>query len=118
MLAVELQLVSRSDLNSDDKYYVEPYKVYMSLIWLNGTLGTGAGDVAGGADFAPTESALAWLSDIEKDLDAAKARVQDARRQGSRRIQQKHERQDPGDRRRPYGRSCHESNGLLKMRRR
>ena len=73
MLAVELQLVSRSDLNSDDKYYVEPYKVYMNLIWLNGVVGNGAGDVAGGADFAPTESALDWLGDIEKDLDAAKA---------------------------------------------
>jgi hypothetical protein len=76
MLAVELQLVSHSDLNSDDKYYVEPFKVYMSLIWLNGTLGTGAGDVAGGADFAPTESALAWLSDVEKALAAAKTAYQ------------------------------------------
>jgi hypothetical protein len=73
MLAVELQLVSHSDLNSDDKYYVEPFKIYMSLIWLNGTIGTGAGDVAGGADYPPTESALGWLGDIEKDLDAAKA---------------------------------------------
>ncbi len=72
MLAVELQLVSHSDLNSDDKYYVEPFKIYMSLIWLNGTVGNGAGDVAGGADFAPTESALEWLGTIEKDLDAAK----------------------------------------------
>jgi hypothetical protein len=73
MFAVELQLVSHSDLNSDDKYYVEPYKIYMNLIWLNGTIGTGAGDVAGGADYPPTESALGWLGDIEKDLDAAKA---------------------------------------------
>src|SRR5262249_17347798 len=30
MLDVELQLVSHSDLNSDDKYYVEQYKVYMN----------------------------------------------------------------------------------------
>ena len=73
MLNVELQLVSHSDLNSDDKYYVEPYKVYMSLIWLNGTVGNGAGDVAGGADYAPTESAMEWLGTIEKDLDSAKA---------------------------------------------
>jgi photosystem II stability/assembly factor-like uncharacterized protein len=73
MMDVELQLVSRSDLNSDDKYYVEQYKIYMSLIWLNGTVGNGAGDVAGGADYAPTESSLEWLGNIEKDLDAAKA---------------------------------------------
>ena len=43
--------LSRSDMNSDDKYYVEPYKVYMNLIWLNGVVGNGAGDVAGGADY-------------------------------------------------------------------
>ena len=73
MLAVELQLISRSDMNSDDKYYVEPFKIYMSLIWLNGVIGSGAGDVAGGADFPPTESALGWLGDIDKDLEAAKA---------------------------------------------
>jgi hypothetical protein len=60
-------------MNSDDKYYVEPYKVYMNLIWLNGVVGTGAGDVAGGADDPPTESALSWLGDIEKDLDSAKS---------------------------------------------
>ena len=51
MMAVELLLLSRSDMNSDDKYYVEPYKVYMNLIWLNGVVGNGAGDVAGGADY-------------------------------------------------------------------
>ena len=72
MLAVELQLISHSDMNSDDKYYVEPYKIYMNLIWLNGVVGNGAGDVAGGSDFAPTESAMNWLGDIEKDLDTAK----------------------------------------------
>jgi len=51
MLDVELQLVSRTDLHSDDKFFVEAYKVYMNLIWLNGAVGTGAGDEAGGADY-------------------------------------------------------------------
>jgi hypothetical protein len=73
MFDVELKLLSRSDMDSDDKYYVEPYRVYMNLIWLNGVVGTGAGDVAGGADEPPTESALAWLGDIEKELDSAKS---------------------------------------------
>src|SRR5262249_16601327 len=73
MLKVELMLLSRSDMNGDDKYYVEPYKIYMSFIWLNGALGNGAGDVAGGADFAPTQASLEWLGSLEKDLDAAKA---------------------------------------------
>jgi hypothetical protein len=36
-------------------------------------VGNGAGDVAGGADYAPTESSLEWLGNIEKDLDMAKA---------------------------------------------
>jgi len=73
MLDVELRLLSREDLNSDDKYYTEPFKVYLSLIWLSGELGNGAGDVAGGADYAPTEASLAWLGDIERELNDAKA---------------------------------------------
>ena len=70
---VEYQLISRSNLNSDDKYYVEAYKVYMNLIWLNGQVGTGAGDVAGGADWAPTAEELSELGEIEKDLATAKS---------------------------------------------
>ncbi|MEP6495326.1 MAG: sialidase [bacterium] len=73
MLDVELRLLSRSDMNSDDKYYVEPFKIYLNLIWLSGEVGNGAGDVAGGADYRPTDAAMAWLGDIDKDLDAAKA---------------------------------------------
>ena len=72
MMKVELRLLSRSDMNSDDKYYVEPYRIYMSLIWLNGTVNSGAGDVAGGADEPPTDAALAWLSDLERELTAAR----------------------------------------------
>jgi hypothetical protein len=73
MLDVELQLVSRTDLHSDDKWYVEAYKIYMNLVWLNGVVGTGAGDVAGGADYRPTAAAMAWLEDIERDLAKARA---------------------------------------------
>jgi photosystem II stability/assembly factor-like uncharacterized protein len=73
MLAVELQLLSRQDLNSDDKYFVEPFKIYMRLIWLGGEVGSGAGDVAGGAEYRPTDASLAFLEEVEKDLKAAKA---------------------------------------------
>ncbi len=73
ILDVELRLVTESDLNSDDKYFVEKYRIYMNLIWLAGEIGTGAGDVAGGADYRPTDQALATLSDIERELAAAKA---------------------------------------------
>jgi hypothetical protein len=59
MQSVEYSLIARTQANSDDKYYVEPYKVYLNLIWLNGEVGTGAGDVNGAAAFAPTETDLA-----------------------------------------------------------
>jgi len=68
MQDVEFKLISRSDANSDDKYYVEAYKVYLNLIWLNGEVGTGAGDVAGGANYGPTDTSKQMLEAIEKDL--------------------------------------------------
>ena len=73
MLNVELQLLTTSDLYSDDKWYVEKYRIYMNLIWLFGEVGTGAGDVAGGAEFRPTDASMAVLSDIERDLTVAKS---------------------------------------------
>jgi photosystem II stability/assembly factor-like uncharacterized protein len=73
LLGVELRLVTKSDLNSDDKYYVEAYKVYLNLVWLAGEVGTGAGDVAGGADSRPTDTSLEVLAQFESDLNAAKA---------------------------------------------
>ena len=72
VLDAELHLVSRTDLHSDDKWYVETYKVYMNLVWHSGVVGTGAGDVAGGADYRPTDASLKVLEGIEKDLAAAK----------------------------------------------
>src|SRR6185437_4720021 len=72
MQEVEYKLLERSSATSDDKYFVQAYKVYMNLIWLNGEVGPGAGDVAGGADFRPTDTSAAVLGDIEKDLAAAR----------------------------------------------
>jgi photosystem II stability/assembly factor-like uncharacterized protein len=72
MESVEYKLISRVDANSDDKYYVEAYKVYLNLIWLNGEVGTGAGDVPGGAEYGPTETSAKVLEMIEKDLAAAR----------------------------------------------
>jgi len=56
--------------------YVEAYHLYMNLIWLNGVIGFGAGDVAGGAEYRPTAAAMAWLADLEKELATAKAGVE------------------------------------------
>ena len=73
---IEHKFVSPSLLNSDDKYFVEPYQVYLNLIWLNAEVGTGAGDVAGGADFRPTDAQLVTLREQEAQMSAANAEFQ------------------------------------------
>ena len=70
---VEARLVSRALQNSDDKYFVEPYGAYLNLIWLNAEVGTGGGDVAGSADFAPSPNQLELLAGYESDAKAATA---------------------------------------------
>ena len=73
MFAVESKLLEPAQMTSDDKYFQQAYRVYMNLIWLNGEVGPGAGDVAGGQNFHPTDTSVAVLETIEKDLNAAKA---------------------------------------------
>jgi photosystem II stability/assembly factor-like uncharacterized protein len=76
LAAVEFKLLEKSSTLSDDKYFVQAYKVYSNLIWLNGAVGTGAGDEAGGADYRPTDTQVAVLETIEKDLSAARSEYQ------------------------------------------
>jgi hypothetical protein len=73
MLAVEYKLLNKALMTSDDKYFIEAYTVYFNLLWLNGEVGPGAGDVAGGMDFGPTDTSRMLLDMIEKDLAAATA---------------------------------------------
>jgi hypothetical protein len=73
MLRVEHKLVARANLQSDDKFYVEKPAIYMQLLWLSGEVGLGAGDVAGGADYRPTNQSLDWVKELESALTAAKA---------------------------------------------
>jgi photosystem II stability/assembly factor-like uncharacterized protein len=68
LLDVESKLLEPAQMTSDDKYFQQAYRVYMNLIWLNGEVGPGAGDVAGGADFPPTDTSVAVLETVEKDL--------------------------------------------------
>jgi hypothetical protein len=70
---VEAKLLEPAQMTSDDKYFQQAYRVYMNLIWLNGEVGPGAGDVSGGADFPPTDTSVNVMETIEKDLNAAKA---------------------------------------------
>ena len=72
MQSVEYKLVSKALTTSDDKYFIDAYKIYFNLIWLNGEVGTGAGDVAGGADYGPTDTSRNLTAMIEKELAAAK----------------------------------------------
>lgn len=73
---IENGFVSPALLNSDDKYFVEPYKVYLNLIWLNAQVGTGGGDVAGGADFAPTDTQMGLLQGFESEISTTDADYQ------------------------------------------
>jgi photosystem II stability/assembly factor-like uncharacterized protein len=73
MQDVEFKLISRVEANSDDKYFVEPYKIYLNLLWLNGEVGQGAGDVAGGVSYGPTDTSMQILDMLEKDLATARA---------------------------------------------
>jgi photosystem II stability/assembly factor-like uncharacterized protein len=70
---VEYKLASPALLNSDDKYFVESYQVYLNLIWLNAEVGTGGSDVAGGADFAPTDTQMELLEEFETEIAGADA---------------------------------------------
>jgi photosystem II stability/assembly factor-like uncharacterized protein len=76
MQDVEYKFISREDALSDDKYYSLPEKIYLQLIWLNGEVGTGAGDVAGGVDHPPTDTVADILQTIEKDLAEAQSAYQ------------------------------------------
>jgi photosystem II stability/assembly factor-like uncharacterized protein len=70
---VEFKFISPVEANSDDKYFAQKARIYMNLMWLQGRVGTGAGNVVGNADFPPAPADLEWLASIEKDLAAAQA---------------------------------------------
>ncbi|MEA3245357.1 MAG: hypothetical protein U9Q74_04315, partial [Gemmatimonadota bacterium] len=74
---VELTMLSNSDMMSDDKYYPEQYRIYLNLLWLQGEVGTGASDVAGGAEYRPTNASLQTLTELDKDLKDAKKKFDD-----------------------------------------
>nr|MBP6716493.1 hypothetical protein [Acidobacteriota bacterium] len=72
MWDTEMQMVSRSEIHSDDKYFPEAYKIYMNLIWLSGAVGQGASDEAGGVDWKPTDVQYQVTTMIEGQIAKAK----------------------------------------------
>jgi hypothetical protein len=73
MYETELHFLSRTEMHSDDKWYVEKYKLYMNLVWLLAEIGGSGGDVAGGVGYRPTNAALSLFDDRLKDLEAGRA---------------------------------------------
>ncbi len=73
MYETELHFLSKTEMHSDDKWYVEKYKLYLNLVWLLGEVGGGASDVAGGVAYGPTNAALNVYEDRLRDLDAGRA---------------------------------------------
>ena len=70
---VEYEMLSKPLAASDDKTYITAWKVYYNLLWLNGEIGSGAGDVAGGAEYRPTDNEVDEVHDIEQKLVKAEA---------------------------------------------
>ncbi len=77
MQAVENQLLSPALANSDQKSYLAKYKLYLHLIWLNGEVGTGAGDVMGNPGYPPTDASVQVLHMLDGRLANAKAQYRD-----------------------------------------
>jgi len=71
MYETELHFLSRTEMHSDDKWYVEKYELYLNLVWLLAEVGGGGGDVAGGAAFRPTNAANQVYQDRLGEIDAA-----------------------------------------------
>ena len=69
---LENQLLSPELANSDEKGFLGTYGLYLDLIWLNGELGTGGGDVYGDPGYPPTDATIQVLQLLDGRLDAAK----------------------------------------------
>jgi len=72
MYDTELHFLSRTEMHSDDKWYVEKYKLYMNLVWLLAEIGGGGGDVMGGAGFRPTNAAVGQYRERVAELEVAR----------------------------------------------
>lgn len=70
---LENKLLSPALANSDQKSYLASYRLYLDFVWLNGELGTGAGDVDGDPGYPPTDATVHVLHLLDQKLNVAKA---------------------------------------------
>jgi hypothetical protein len=73
MYETELNFLSRTDMHSDDKWYVEKYKLYQNLVWLLAEIGGSGGDVMGGVAYRPTANAQRLFQERLKELETGNA---------------------------------------------
>ena len=71
--AIEDALIHPTLHEGDAKSFRGPMGLYLELLWLQAEVGSGAGDVAGGADFAPTTAAVEVNGLLRSRLAAATA---------------------------------------------
>ena len=72
MYDTELHFLSRTEMHSDDKWYVEKYKLYFNLVWLLSEIGGAGGDVMGGNGYGPTKASMDVFQDRLKELTAGR----------------------------------------------
>ncbi|MEI6245558.1 MAG: hypothetical protein WCQ64_10995, partial [Acidobacteriota bacterium] len=72
MYTTELHYLSRTEMLSDDKWYVEKYHIYFNLVWLLSEVGGAGGDVMGGNGYGPTKAAVSVFEDRKKEIVTAK----------------------------------------------
>lgn len=72
MYDTELNYLSRTEMHSDDKWYVEKYKIYFNLVWLLSEVGGAGGDVMGGNGYGPTKASVAVFADRKSEMAEAK----------------------------------------------
>jgi hypothetical protein len=71
--AIEDRLLHPTIHEGDAKSFRGPMGLYLELLWLQAEVGSGAGDVAGGADFAPTRAAIEVTRLFQQRLAEAKS---------------------------------------------
>jgi hypothetical protein len=65
---VENELLQPVLQENDQKTYRAPMRLYLRLLYLAGSVGSGAGDVAGDPDFAPTAADVAVHDELAARL--------------------------------------------------